>query len=133
MQLTSCVRLHFARRKLHFSLQLRRYKTVVAFKGSPDTAHSAGETQVGTSAKTPQRQSRLHQQEASAWPAVDFPRLHSQVCTEKQRLYKETPFMQKRQHNWNFKCVAVPFSTCATARQPLHPDPTGRPFLANLP
>lgn len=129
MQLTSCFRLHFGRPKLRLSLQLRKHNTVLAFEGSSDTAHSTGETQARTSAKIPQRQSRLQRQEASAWPAVDFPRLHSQVCIDKQRLYD----LQKRQHNIDIYYVAVPLSTCATARQPLHPDSTGRPFLVNLP
>lgn len=124
MQLTSCFRLPFGRPQHHLSLQLRRYNTVVAFEGSSDIARPASE-----SARTPQRQSRLQRQEASAWPAVDFSRLHNQVCTIKQSPYEETQHVQRRQHNLSVPDVAVPFSTCATARQSLHTDPAGRiPF-----
>ena len=92
MQLTSCLRLQIVRPQTHLSTRLRTYPATVAFGSSSDTATPAGEVQAKTSVTKPQRQSRLQQQEATAWPGVDFSSLHSQVCTlnPSRGVYRDT-------------------------------------------
>ncbi|KAL3158702.1 hypothetical protein ABBQ32_011442 [Trebouxia sp. C0010 RCD-2024] len=95
MQLASCVRAQFLRRERRLTAQLRRYQATAAYVSS-HTAQPAGEPQAKPSVTKPQRQSRLQQQEATAWPGVDFSSLHSQSPSVRVRQHVNpfTPTLQ---------------------------------------